>query len=458
MGLIDLFKKNKKVDKAEFEAIITQQNQMYRALYDFLAGQGTFLDRDMNVDDYVNKGYEGNADVFSIVTKIATKFASIPGKLQVKRNGKWQDVESHEFLERLQKPNHFQTLFEFKMTWELFRLITGNSIVYAPKLSAGNNAGKLTSDGLLMMPTQLIEIESGGWREPIGSYKFTIDQTAKGIPPENVWHERFPSLQYEQGRHFMGLSPLKAALQILNRQNSGYDRAAKMYNQGGPPFFVSDENLRTQPTKEQQQEFERNWKSKYGNNRNINVPVWTTGGVKAHQIGYDSVKELGLLESSQDGRRALSNVFQVAAELFNDSVGSTFNNRSEARKEMYTDRLMVDAQSHYEGLTNDILPGYAGNEEMRYIPDYSDVEELQADKKVKVGWTSQMYQDGVINGDEYRELMDQEPVGDKHHQTYYINMNKIPAEQAMEGDILDIEEDEGKAYQRMNLPKENKPL
>jgi len=245
------FFRSKRISRAEYDAMITQQNQMYRVLYDFLSGKGTFLDRDMKVDDYVKKGYEGNADVFSMATKIATKFATPPGKLQVKRNNKWQDVESHEFLERLQKPNHFQSLFEFKVTWELFSLITGNSIVYTPKLLAGNNAGKLTPDGLIMMPTQLVEIESGGWRKPIGSYQFTIDHTERGIDPVNVWHTRFPSLQYEEGRHFMGLSPIKAALQILNRQNAGYERAAKMYEQGMPSHLITDSSLNGQPTQEQ---------------------------------------------------------------------------------------------------------------------------------------------------------------------------------------------------------------
>ncbi len=450
MGLMNIFKK-KAISKAEYDAMITRQNEMYRILYDFLGGRGVYLDRDMKVDDYVNKGYEGNADIFSIVSKIATKFATPPGKLQVKRKNEWQDVESHEFLDRIQRPNHFQTWFEFKMTWELFRLITGNSIVYSPKLDAGNNAGKLTQDGLLMMPTQLIEIESGGWRQPIGTYQFTIDHTAKGIPPIYVWHERFPSLQYEEGRHFMGLSPIKAALQILNRQNAGYDRAAKMYSQGMPSHLITDPALQSQPTEEQKQLFEKNWKEKYGNNRNLMVPALAPEGVKVHKLGYDSVKELGILEASQDGRRALCNVYQVAAELFNDSVGATFNNRSEARKEMWTDRIMVDHQSFYQGITNDILPGYAGNEIMQYVPDYSEVEELQADKKTKVGWVSQMYQDGVINGDQYLEYMDDEPVGDKHHQTYYINMNKIPAEQAMESDILGPDRDEDKAYREMNV-------
>ncbi len=449
MGL-NIFKR-KAINKAEVDAMITRQNEMYRILYDVLGGQGVYLDRDMKVDDYINKGYEGNADIFSIVSKIATKFATPPGKLEVKRKNKWQEVESHEFLDRIQKPNHFQTWFEFKMTWELFRLITGNSIVYSPKLDAGNNAGKLTPDGLLMMPTQLIEIESGGWRQPIGKYQFTVDHTAKGISPEYVWHERFPSLQYEEGRHFMGLSPLKAALQILNRQNSGYDRASKMYSQGMPSHLITDPSLNKQPTEEQKKQFEKNWKEKYGSNRNAMVPALAPEGVQIHKLGYDSVKELGIIETSQDGRRVLCNIYQVAAELFNDNIGATFNNRSEARKEMWTDRIMVDHQAFYEGITNDILPGYAGKEIMRFKPDYTEIEELQTDKKNKSVWVSKMYQDGVINGDEYREQMDQEPVGDKHHQTYYINMNKIPAEQAFESDILAPDKDEEKAYQEMKI-------
>jgi len=85
------------------------------------------------------------------------------------------------------------------------------------------------------------------------------------------------------------------------------------------------------------------------------------------------------------------------------------------------------------------------------VPDYSEVEELQADKKSKAGWVSTMYQDGVINGNEYRELMEQEPVNDRHHETYYINMNKIPADRAYESDILGPDSDEEKAYMEMGI-------
>jgi HK97 family phage portal protein len=308
---------------------------------------------------------------------------------------------------------------------------------------------------MLMMPTQLIDIKAKNWKEPIGWYTFNIDSQAKQIDAEDVWHERFPSLQYENGKHFMGLSPIKAAIQILNRQNSGYERAAKMYKQGIPPFLVSDPSLTGNPSPEQKKQFEKVWREKYGENRNINVPALTGEGVQVHQLGYNSVRDLAILDATQDGRRALCNIFQVAAELFNDSVGSTFNNRSEARKEMWTDRIMVDHRAYYDGINNNILPGYVEGRAMRYVPDYSDVEELQEDKRAKSGWVSQMYQDGVITGNKYRELMGEEPdEKDEHLETYYVNMNKIPANQALSSDILDDDEniqEEGKAYERMGI-------
>jgi len=450
MALKTFLQNLKALSKKEFRAEITRENELYKSILQYISGEGMFLDRDLSTDDYVKKGYEGNADVFSIATKIAAKFGMAPGKLQVKRKNKWEDVDSHEFLDVIQRPNHYQTWFEFKMAWELFRLITGNSIVYCPKLENGNDKGKLTTNGLLMMPTQLVEIRSGGWSQPIGEYTFTINEAEKGISPENVWHERFPSLQYEHGRNFMGLSPLKAAVRIINMQNGGYDRAAKMYNQGMPPFLISDENLVTQPTKEQKEQFENVWRNKYKDDRNVNIPALMGSGVQIHQLGYKSVKELGILENVQDGRRVFCNVLQVAAELFNDSVGSTFNNRSEARKEMWTDRIMVDLRAFHEGITNNILPGYAGKETMRYIPDYSEIEELQEDKAKKSTWVSKMYNDSVISGNEYRELLGVSPLEEEHLNRKYIAMNRIPVDQ-IDSEVFDVTEEEKAFYQKNEI-------
>lgn len=450
MALKTFLQNLKALSKKEFRAEITRENELYKSILQYISGEGMLLDRDLSTDDYVKKGYEGNADIFSIATKIAAKFGMAPGKLQVKRKNKWEDVDSHEFLDVIQRPNHYQTWFEFKMAWELFRLITGNSIVYCPKLENGNDKGKLTPNGLLMMPTQLVEIRSGGWSQPIGEYTFTINEAEKGISPENVWHERFPSLQYEHGRNFMGLSPLKAAVRIINIQNGGYDRAAKMYNQGMPPFLISDENLVTQPTSEQKEQFESVWRNKYKDDRNVNIPALMGSGVKIHQLGYKSVKELGILENVQDGRRVFCNVLQVAAELFNDSVGSTFNNRSEARKEMWTDRIMVDLKAFHEGITNNILPGYAGKETMRYIPDYSEIEELQEDKAKKSTWVSKMYNDSVISGNEYRELLGVSPLEEEHLNRKYIAMNRIPVDQ-IDVEVLDVTEEEKAFYQKNEI-------
>jgi len=444
------FNKNKPSRK-ELERQVTQNNELYRTILQYFSGEGLLLDRDMNTNDYIQKGFEGNADIFSIAMKIAGKFAMLPEKLQIKKAGEWEDVDDHEFLNVIKKPNHYQTWFEFKMSWILFRLITGNSIVYTPKIQGGNNSGRLTDDGMLMMPTQYVEIRSGGWRNPIGEYTFTINEAAKGIDPKDVWHERFPSLEYEQGRNFMGLSPLKAAMKMVILQNGGYDRASKMYNQGGPPFLLTDPAINTMPTKEQKSEFERTWKRKYDENRNVNVPALMGDGVKVTKLGYESVKDLGILENVQDGRRVFCNVMQVAAELFNDNVGSTFNNRAEARKEMWTDRVMVDAKAFYEGITNDILPGYASGQIMRLVPDYSEIDELQEDKGKKSEWISKAYQDGVIAGNEYREMLGIDQGEAEHLDQYFMAMNRIPAGLAMQEDSPEPTEAEKEFYRKYNI-------
>src|SRR6056297_3609083 len=124
------------------EVTITDENKFYRSFYDYFASEGNLLNRDLSNREYVKEGYEGNIDVYAIVTKIASKFAGVPGRLYDVSGEEKKEITKHPFLDLMNKPNHYQSGYEFKMLWELFRLITGNSIVYVPRIEGGNNAGK----------------------------------------------------------------------------------------------------------------------------------------------------------------------------------------------------------------------------------------------------------------------------------------------------------------------------
>jgi len=411
---------------AEFEVQISEQNELYHAIYDFLS-TGLALGKDSKMSQYVKEGYEGNPDVFSIVIKLAGMFAEVPHKLvEVKADGTEVDAFEKDITSILRKPNYYQTYNEFKVAWAVFRYITGNTIVYAPKLPAGLNKGKLTNDGLLMIPSQDVTIKAKSWRKPVGYYTLDMNERYK-IEALDIWHERFaPTLQYADGKNFMGMSPVKVAANIINSQNKGYEISAKTYSNMHPPSIVykefSKEGESDETPMAQESKFRERYKTKYQGINNFTTPIFTRGKVGVAKIGYDSLKDLQVIEMSEHGLRIFCNLLQVPSVLFGDTKASTYDNMTLAEKAIYRHRIIPDQVSFCEGFT-EILQAYGP---YKLIADYSGIECLQEDKEKKVKWISMAFNDAAITGDEYREKLGMEPTGLPEMQQRYISANKIP--------------------------------
>jgi HK97 family phage portal protein len=424
-GLNKTKKQNKElIDKfAEFEMQVSQSNELNRALYEMLS-TGLALGKDSKLSAYVKEGYEGNPDLFSIVIRLAGMFADIPQKLvEIQADGSEIDAQDPAIDALMKRPNYYQTYSEFKIAWAVFRYITGNAITYAPRYTAGLNIGKLTQDGLLMMPSQDITIKSRGWKQPIGYYTLDQNETYK-IDAADVWHERFaPTLRYTDGQNFMGMSPVKAAANLINAQNAGYNITAKTYTNMHPPSIIWKEGPSDQSPIEQEAKFRERYKTKYSGINNFTTPIFTMGKVGITKIGFENLRELQIIEMSEHGLRIFCNLLQVPSELFGDPKASTYNNKLLAEKAIYRHRIMPDQTSYCEGLT-EIVRAY--NPNFKIIPDYSNVEALQEDKVIKSTWVSKEYNDGIITGDEYLILMGQEPTGLPEMQIRYITMNRVP--------------------------------
>jgi len=420
---------------AEMEVKVSEQNLLYHALYEFLSA-GMALSGDSHMKDYVREGYEGNPDLFSIVTKLGGMFAQVMGnaKLMQMQGDKEVEIENDEISRLFEKINYYQNFHEFCRNWAINFYITGNNIVYAPRFGAGLNKGKLTNDGMIIMPTQNVIIKSEGWRKPIGYYTLDLNEGYK-IQVSDIWHERFaPTLTYEEGKNFMGASPVKVARNIINSQNKGYEVTAKMYAFGHPPGILSKEaESGDETTAEQESKFRERYKTKYQGVNNMNIPIFTLGKLAYTKIGYDNLQELQVISMSEHGRRVFCNLLQVPAQLFNDTSASTFNNVSEASKIIYTNRIIPDVSQFCMGF-NQILKAYG---DFYLKPDYSGIEPLQEDKDKKSQWVSRMFADGVITGDQYLEMMGMEPTGLPEMNKRFVNINRVP---------MDLEdEDPGKS-------------
>ena len=428
------------------EARVTNQNELYRAVYSMVM-QGMPLGTDSKMKEYIKQGYEGNPDAFSIITRLASMFASVPiaaYKIGSKRADRIEMTEEVDAL--FANVNYYQTMTEMRRHWATSLYVTGNAITYNPVYTSGINKGKFTDDGMIVMPTQNVIIESGGWRKPIGKYTLDIDQSYK-IDPLDVWHERFaPSLDYEEGKNFMGMSPLKVARDIIMSQNKGYEITSKMYAMGHPPGILAKkrEDGDSTTTAEQESKFREKYKTKYQGVNNMTVPIFTMGQLEYTKIGYDNLKELEVINMSQHGMRILCNVLQVPSQLFNDPAASTYNTMTEAGKQIYTARLIPDLNLFYDGL-NRRMRAYG----IELWPDLSAVDALQEDKAKRNEWASKMYNDGVITGDEYLKYMGAEPTGLPEMQIRYSGLNRIPIT-ALSDDIIPIGESD-KFYEQRNL-------
>ena len=138
------------------------------------------------------------------------------------------------------------------------------------------------------------------------------------------------------------------------------------------------------PTQKTDLEKELNGVSKKGKQGGAMVMRDKFGVIK---LGI-SAADLNIIESTQDGRRILCNVYQLPVGLFNDPEGSTYNNIIEARKSAWTDAIMPHNNKFAKDLTMFLINPVPEYVEAGYYfdMDYSGVEELQSGMKDKVDW------------------------------------------------------------------------
>jgi len=340
-------------------------NRFRRAFYAYWF-PGQTLTRDDNLDTYLKDGYEKNPTIFGAANKIATIGASIPLIAM-----KGEDISEYDplkefFIQSKDKADY--SLKEFRRHWRLFRLLLGEALIFAPVYKAGNSAGlPMFFD---IMPPQNIEIVTGGMSDPVKYYK--VDEKDKlPLDPADVFHSRaFLNTDFDEGRQFRGLSPLKVAANIISMMNSGDEMVKKLYDTGMPPGILYNKNIKGTEVNEQKSLLEKAWRSK-----SKDIPIIGGGELGWINLGFSSLRDLQIIESDKRGLRVICNIWGVHESLFS-AERATLDNMKIARKLMYEDRQKPDIEDEIEYL-NKIFESTG----ITYVADYSQIEALQEDKE-----------------------------------------------------------------------------
>jgi HK97 family phage portal protein len=395
---------------------ISVGNQVYQILFTGLS-RGMKLSKDTDLKKLIETS-DTNTSVFGITMRLCFMFAQIPINWY---KGEVESETSKEIpsplIEIFKDRSSDYTEFEFRMMWELSGLLAGESISYVPKRKTGMTREKGYPLTFEIMPPQNVEIESNGWREPVGKYKLDLDDGHE-IDPNEVWHTRFfPNISFEDGKNFRGRSPLSVARKLIEAEVNSDDLVSQMYESGLPPGILSEENAQ-KPTGLQQNKLINIWRKKYRNRKKKNEPIVTQGKITWTPIGFSNLKDLQVVELSTVGLKKLCNVWAVPDRAFNSESGDNLN-KKEDQKAIYTNRLIPDMTLYIEGLNR--IFNKVG---IWCEADYSDIGALNEDRKDIIQRLTLGFDRGIVKVNEWRIAAGMEELSDDEIEELLLSMQE----------------------------------
>jgi len=448
-----------------FSTIRNYWNKYNKFNYAFISKfGGDYTSYDQDGKTYLDKGYNYNSIVYSIVNQQATKTASIP--FQIKKvddesaknslsslymatkydltpmqKVKKRTLESKAFSEDvfkmpLVKPNPNQTWREFHALYKTFLALTGSVYIYKLSPSEGMNAG--TPIAIYVLPSHLIKIVTKdntdllGLENPIKSYMLIEGKQYLEFEADKIIHVKLPNPNYdEDGSHLYGQSRLKAALRNLQASNKGLDLNIKTLQNGGAFGFIHGKQIALNEGQAKE------LKERLSEMNNNPEDLSKIAGISA-EVGFTRISlttdELKPFEYLQYDEKQLCNVLGWSDKLLNSDAGAKYDNVSQFRKQVVTDNILPDLQLLAESLNNEFLPLFKGYKGTEIIYDISELPEMQEDTEKMVNWGVQLLDRSVINRDELRDVLNFNKLGG-NMEIYTVVNDLLTLDEAIESEF-----------------------
>lgn len=419
--------------------------QYNKAIYQFL-GESIVWNPE-NDDTYIRDGYRRNATIYSLVNLITNAATTIPFQIYEKVNEnevkryksltsgsvdaqsllkanlirknamvELQGTELHQLLER---PNAAQSYSSWISELIAFGKLTGNRYIYGIAPETGMNKGKYKE--LYVMPSQIMEIVSGGIMQPVQKYRIEY-QGAYDIPAEDILHIKDFNPYYDgTGSHLYGQSPLRAGLRSLTTNNEAVQTGVKyLQNQTARGILTSDEgDLNEVQAQQLKDKFRKNFQGADNAGDVIITPKklsWVNFGLNAADVS--------LIEQYNASIKDLCNIYSVPVQLLNNTESATYNNMKEAKKALYQNAVIPELNKIRDELNRWLAPMYGDKLFIDF--DYSAIPELQEENEKVVDQLSKAW---WVTPNEKRRVMNY-GVDDENIalDNYYIPANLIPIE------------------------------
>lgn len=384
-------------------------------------------------ENYIVKGYNINDVIYSIINIIVQKVKVAPwGIYKIEDESAYKQLQairskkdftpqdyikslslqkkaltpvanSGKWGELVKYPNEQQTFTDFIGDGVAYKLLTGNKFIWGNILNAGVNAG--TPNELWLLPSQWTDIFATD-TFPTRVTGYSIRLWAEGsYTPEQVLHEKYFNPNWDiNGQQLYGMSPLKAALVRLKKNNSLTQAEASTFqNEGikGILFMKNqvgqvDGDLVLPEVRKLKETMITEWNGQGSRGRM---------GLAGYEMGYIPIgmssEEMQVIESSWLDLRYFCNIFGVPSQLLNDPQNKIYSNVKDGEKALTTRCALPELNSTRDNLNRKGSTHWGLPKGQIIDYDMSCYPELQADVHETATWTSQMI---AISPNEQREL------------------------------------------------------
>ena len=419
---------------------------------DRMIGSGSPIWINNNTDKMIKQGFMMNPTVYMIVSYITRLASQIPWVLYEVKDEKafnrYKNIDpmdgiqsnilerkalkvitSNKILDIWKHPNTLQGQAEFIEQMLGYRLVTGSTYVFGSGPETGDNAGQFHE--LDVLPAQMVGIQYGDKMNPISHY-FWLSDPNKKMDPAKIMHSKYWNPLPVNNGGLYGLSPLLASSRIVTRNNDSITASVKSLQNMGAIGMLSryvgtpgEKGL----TKEQAEDIEQKYYTKFGGARNRGKIMVTGAAVKWQQMAM-SPTDLKIIEQEKMDLRYLCSVYGLQSQLFNDPDNKTYNNVKEAKQSAYTQAVIPVMRSVRDELNRWWIPPFAKamGKQLWFDMDLQAIPELQTNIKELMEWLKDAE---MLTYDEKRTVINYSPLEQPGTDQIWIDGSKVTLDQAL---------------------------
>lgn len=417
---------------------------------------------DSNAKTYIEKAYNINPIVYSVINQQATKTASIPyyirkikdkanyQKLEMMNIATKSDLSPQQMIKRMrlevkafenediefpmERPNVNQTWYEFFALYKTFLKTTGNVYIYILSPELGQEAGVPIQ--VYILPSQYMQIITknpvnlDNTENPITGYMLTYGRTYRIFEEKDVIHIKYPNPNFgENGEHLYGMSPLRAGLKNIQSTNKGLDLNIKTLQNGGAFGFIHAKN--TALTESQAKQIKDRLLEMNASPDDLSKIAGISAEIAFTRLSLTS-DELKPFDYFKFDQKQICNILSWDDKLLNSDDGAKYDNVDIARRRVISDNIVPDLKLLEEAFNSKFLPRFKGYENTILVFDVTELPEMQIDMKQLSEWLNGALDRGVITRAEYRAALNYAKVDDPNLDKFTVATDILTLDEALD--------------------------